>query len=103
MYLDPELQVIVTTPVAGVETDIVVAYESDNEEEVLRHLESHSTSVTPLPESMAAITTSQKQVLNAISHSAITQAALDDELVTLQLQVRRQLQEAARKGAKLTR
>lgn len=88
MYLDPELQVILTAPVEGVPEDIVLLHPPGARDEVLSwlHNEDIQVKAKELPYQMLAVTLDQGDLLYVFQQDLLLGAARDDGLGTLRLQ-----------------
>lgn len=87
MYLDPELQVILTTPINGVTEDLVILHPPNTRDELLRWLNTTiEVEIEELPHQMLSVTIDQSDLLLAFQNDLILAAAVDDGLGTLRLQ-----------------
>lgn len=98
MYLDRELQIILSTPVSGAMEGIVIKHEAGARDEVLTWIREQpdvDAEIKPLPKQMIAVRIDQRNLPRLLSHDSIRAAAVDDGAATLLLQNRDELLNAA--------
>ncbi len=104
MYLDRELQIIISTPISGVTEDIIVRHANGAGSEIQNWIEQHpdiSAEVERLPKHMIALTIEQRDILPLLNRDDIHAAAIDIDTTPLLLQNRDELIAAARGAMKV--
>lgn len=93
MYLDRELQVILSAPVPGAAEEIIIEHKPGARGEVLDWMSDQNldAAVDPLPKRLISVVIDQQDIIPLLNHNAVTAAAVDNGIAIILLQMRREL------------